>query len=46
MDIDADNKVDVDIDSCCGCVKGFSKSVHVLLNGIEATMVLTLTIVN
>ena len=31
--------------ACCfGCVKGFRRSVQVLLNGIEAIMVLTLIV--
>ena len=35
---------DVDIDSCFGCFCEASMSVNVLWNGIEANMVLTLTI--
>ena len=42
IDVDVDVRVDVDIDSCFGCVKGISKSVQVLLNDIEAVMVLSL----
>ena len=42
-DIDyIDVEVDVDIDRYFGSLKGLSKSVQVLLNGIEAVMVLTL----
>ena len=40
MDLDA--AVDVDIDSHFGCLEEGSQSVQVLLNGIEAIMVLTL----
>ena len=36
--------MDVDIDSYFGCWKGFSKSVQILSNGIEAVVVLTLTV--
>ena len=39
-------KVDVDIDSYFGCLKGLSKSVQVLLTGIKAVMVLTLILLN
>ena len=31
----------IDIDTCFGCLKPVSKSVQVLLNGMEAVMVLT-----
>ena len=44
MDIDVE--VDVEIDSYIGSLKRVSKSVQVLLNGIDAVMVLTLTIPN
>ena len=42
-DTDIDVEVDVDIDSHLGCVKRVSKSVQVLLNGIETVVVLTLS---
>ena len=42
--IDIDVEVDVDIDRYFGCVQGVSKSVQVLLNGIEAVRVLTLIV--
>ena len=42
MDIDVE--VDVDIDGCFVCLKGVSMSVQVLFHGIEAALVLTLTI--
>ena len=42
--IDVDVEVDVDIDRYFGCLNGASKSVQVLLYGIEAVMVLTLII--
>ena len=41
-DIDMDVEVDVDIDWYFGSLKGGSKSVQVLFNGIEAVVVLTL----
>ena len=37
-----DIEIDVDIDSCFGCLESVSKSVQVLFNGVEAVMVLTL----
>ena len=40
--IDIDVEVDVDIDCYFAVYRGFSKSVQVLLNGIEAVMELTL----
>ena len=39
-----DVEVGADIDSCLGCLEGSSKSVQVLLHGIEAITVLTLII--
>ena len=39
-----DVEVDVDIDRYVGCLKGVSKSVQLLSNGIEAVIVLTLII--
>ena len=39
-----DVEVDVDIDACLGSFKGVSKSVHALLNRIEAAMALTFII--
>ena len=42
--MDADVEVDVDIDRHFGCLKEVSKSVQVLLNGLEAVLVLTLII--
>ena len=39
-----DVEVEVDLDRYLGCLKGVSKSVQVLLNDIEAVMVLTLLI--
>ena len=44
IDIDTDVEVDVDIDSYLGCLREASKSVEVLLNGIQAVVVLTLII--
>ena len=41
-----DVEVDVDRDSSFGCSKGLSKSVQVLLTGIEAVTLLTLTSLN
>ena len=38
IDTDVDVQVDVDLDSYFGCLKGVSKSVRVLLNGMEAIM--------
>ena len=43
IDMDIDVEIDVDIDSRFGCIKGLSKADQVLLYGIEAIMVLTLT---
>ena len=43
IDIDVDIEVDVQI-SLFFCLKGASKSVQVLLNGIEAAMILALII--
>ena len=37
-------EVDVDIDRFLGCLKGLSKSVQVLFNGIAAVVVLTFKI--
>ena len=42
INIDMDVEVDSDIDRYFGCLKEVSKSVSVLLNGIEAVTVLTL----
>ena len=44
VDIDEDVEVDVDIDidRCFSCLKGGSRSVETLLNGIEIILVLTL----
>ena len=42
MYIRIDVEVDANIDSYFGCLKRASTSVQVLLNGIEAVMVLTL----
>ena len=39
---DIDTDVDVDTNSYFGCSEGVSKSVQVLLNGIEAVLALTL----
>ena len=44
VDVDVDVEADVDIASYLGCLKGVSKAVQVLLNGIETIMVLTLII--
>ena len=44
IDVDVDVEVDVDMDRYFGCLKGVSKSVQVLFNGIEAFLVLTLMI--
>ena len=44
IDMDIDVEVDVDIDRYFGSLKGVSKSVQVLLNGIEAVVVLTVMI--
>ena len=46
IDVDVDVEVDVDagIDRYFGCLKGLSKPVQVLLNCLEAVMVLTLII--
>ena len=41
MDVEVDVEVEVDMD---GFLKGASKSVQVLLNGMEAVMVLTLIV--
>ena len=43
-DIDVEVEVGVDIDWYFGCLKEASKSIQVLLNGIDAVMVLTLII--
>ena len=37
-------EVDVDIDSCVGCLKGVSKSVQAVLKGKQAVTVRTLII--
>ena len=42
--MDVDVQVDVNIDRYCGCLQVVSKSVQVLLDGIEAVMELTLMI--
>ena len=42
IDLDMDVEVDVDVERCFVCLKGFSKSVQVLLHGIDAVLVLTL----
>ena len=41
VDVAVDVEVDVDIHRYFGCLKGVSKSVQLLLNGMEAVMVLT-----
>ena len=42
--LDTDFEVDVDVDRYCGCFKWASKSVQILLNGIETVLELTLII--
>ena len=45
IDIEVEVDVDVDMDSYFGCLTGVSKSVQVLFHGIEAVIVLVLTLI-